>query len=498
MLRDYQYRGVELMVTVARSDFQHSTNLASPTGTGKTYVLLEAHLRIRGLGFEHVLITPSDDVINGFIEKVGINPDELSDKQFDQFCYNWRIFTPIKFRNMLMRGDIDFLTHMVTFDEGHHSIANSYTDILALCGAKKTALLTATPYRATAAQTAKLYAKFGKPIWLKTYKDAFREQLIKRPEIIIKPLVDDDCIEVVNGEFVVTSADAFITNRLEAIASLIASKQLGEASEFISFPSRHLADTFLEYCGRYNIPAERLKQETTKAQRRDMIARCENREILIVDCNVLREGVDTKINRWWDADVTNSPVEWMQKLGRIMRFDQVGKPQYVGLCRNFFRHGYILGDCYPPAIFSTEGEVFGTFSSRTGSRVIGMEGLGRFKKERLTLINGSFVDMYMIETPTENGSKLHACMYTPDMAYPKWFKRVDKKNTEGRDYGNWEPCSQPDISEGYASIPKGTLTEAQKKVWDRLAPKHGLNPQQEVNKRNLQALFICLNNKWVL
>jgi hypothetical protein len=72
----------------------------SPTGSGKSIMELCLQERRLAKGKNHWIITPKDEIIVGMLEKLGVKDPESVD------CFDYRISTPIRLRNAIMRGDI--------------------------------------------------------------------------------------------------------------------------------------------------------------------------------------------------------------------------------------------------------------------------------------------------------------------------------------------------------------------------------------------------------
>lgn len=443
---------------------------ASATGTGKSYVEIAI--------LEHfpsgILLTPSNDIVVSLLEKFG---DKIpnTDARLRDAAAKRSIYTPLYFRNRLLDGSIEPPAYLL-WDEVHHQVADSWSDVSALCGCPEIGL-TATPYRGTARSTAKFVETWGSPHWIYDYPTAVERGFISLPTCTTVPLIDDDVIEVTNGEFSVKSVETVTRSRLLELAKLIESYPLDRPT-MIAIPTRALAWELHALVADSVV----ITGDATRTERKDAYAdllACRKRLIQIA---VVGEGVDLAVRRIIDASATLSPVRWVQLFGRLTR--PGGVSEYICTNRNLLRHCYALQGVLPPAAVAESQQLFG-LGTRSGSRAFGLEGLGRFKANPLPLVNGLNGELYMLENSDKQGSVTqYACILHPLHADPLWATRT---NVSGN-YARWSPCESPEGFVGFSSGNGSAVSEKQKAWWKKAAKSRGLDPDIDPNRRTFAAL----------
>ena len=126
--RFYQQAFLEHLWSIVHED-QTSLKLlySAPTGTGKSYMFLDA-LGSDPYGWG---ITNRLEIIAGMLEKCGEDVKNLSTNRLVELAFEYRISTPVRFRNMLAKGELPFLPWRLYIDEVHHFNADTYQDIMA-------------------------------------------------------------------------------------------------------------------------------------------------------------------------------------------------------------------------------------------------------------------------------------------------------------------------------------------------------------------------------
>lgn len=302
-LRPYQRATVDDAVAFLLAASPGDRRLySSPTGTGKSYIELAIHDQLPGSW----IVTPSREILDGLDEK---------------HAGTVRAMTPITMRNRLLSGDLDPPRFLI-FDEVHHNEANSWQSIELLCGMCPAVGFTATPFRGTPRSTTSLLERWGKPVRVMTYRQAMDRGYIRMPELSFEPLVDDDVVDVVGGEFELTRLEAETRNRLGDLAHLAARYYDGthyDVPTMFSLPSRALCAEFVRLCRTLGLDIFTIHAGTTHEDRRLIFRGAVERVLAFCHVNVVSEGVDLPLRRYVDAHPVLSPVEWLQRFGRITR-----------------------------------------------------------------------------------------------------------------------------------------------------------------------------------
>lgn len=479
-LRDYQQAAVdhaaEWAATAREGD---KLLLASPTGTGKSLMELATLERLSSWW----IVTPKVEILAGMLDKLGVRCG--NEAETIRAAWDRRITTPIRLRAALLKGECAAPAGLI-FDEGHHELAATWGDIGLLAGMAPMIAFSATPYRGTPKGTAAFRERWGEPQWVITYPEAASRGDIAIPTVRTLALVDDDEIEVRNGELVANQVDSAYSDRLPALAAECAAWR--DRPTLLCFPSRATARLFLSLC---NVPVRFVDGETSYADRQAAFAACLASDAILAHVDVISEGVDLPIRRLVDAAPCLSPVKWLQRLGRVMRpIKSELPPEYVCTNRNLLRHGYLLEGCLPPGVFKQSQEEFGGKpGKRAASRVIGLEAIGRLKAVELPLRDGSTGLCYSMSAV--NGFRVteYFVAVRPDQLEPLWARREYVRLGDGRtSYGRWTRCDPPNDVQGFASLPPRPVSEKQAAWWKRDAARHGLNPDVEVTRKVFPAL----------
>lgn len=486
-LRDYQILAVsDARRWIAQAKPGDKKCYAAPTGSGKSIIeltLLEQLPR-------WLLITPRIEIIRGMLEKLNL-PVPKSDESVVDVAWEQRITTPIRLRNKLARGEMTWQPEGLLIDEGHHAEADTYQEVDIMLDRVPAICFTATPYCGSAKATIAFKNKWGKPTWAITYSQAAQREYISIPRCTVQPLVNDDIIEVQNGEFQISRLTEETCSAAEGIVELC--KQFFNGSNvdrptIVSLPSKECCYTIAAIFKSHGLPAEVITEETKGRQ--EILRRCLAGECFLLQINVISEGVDAPFRRLVDCRATMSPRLFVQQLGRIMRPTDI-PPEYICTNRNLERFCYLLDGILPSdTIIQAQTAFDGGVSSRFASRVLGLETLGRFKPAELPLKDGTTGIMYNLQAI--EGAKVveYAVLISPTKPDPIIARKIIPINPDGtRSYKTkWEECELPEDLIGYASAGNTSLTQPMKNWWDKSAESRGLDPFATVTRKNFQAL----------
>lgn len=448
--------------------------LTSPTGSGKSYVQL-------AVAQEHCLpiVTPSPDNAEAYREKgrtlLGFEP---------------QVWTPITLRNRLWEGAITEAPRALILDEGHHAKAESWQQMRMALGSPPVILFSATGFRGTPRDTVELHRLYGTPHPILTYPDAVRQGTISMPSCHTVPLVDDDAVEIRDGEFVVRSIESATSDRMEDMVGLLARYYTGERYAkpvLVSLPSTALVEQWCALAEARDLPCVSVTQGTSRLGRRGAFARCLRCEAATVQIRVAGEGVDVAWQVLIDGYPTLSPVQWLQQFGRITRPGL--QPEYLCTNRNLMRHYYLLAGCLPPATYKATQDAWGGPSKRIDTRrALGLESLGRLRPTTVLATDGTAITYYAISAVEGTTRRDYAVICDPRKPEVLWATRENAEQ-----WGQWVACPQPTELSGFASLRPSPLTPKQSQWWERAAERRGLDPTQEVNARVFSILPVLTN-----
>lgn len=504
-LRDYQTLAVDDAVDFFATAKHGDRRLyASPTGSGKSVIELALLERLNANRVNAALLTPRVEIVVGMLEKLGhADASEWSRSRVNVEAESRAIFTPIRFRNLLAAGEIEQPRKLI-IDEAHHESAETYQIVQALLGQVPAVGFTASPFRGTPKQTGEFLAAWGDGYTVvMTYRVAVERGVIAWPSFKVVPLVDDDMITVTAGEIQAKAAGEMVMSRADALiefASRYCESGRWDRSTMFSVPSTDCAHDLTLRLRSAGFPAVIVVQDTTAAERQVAFRSTLECRAALVQINVVSEGVDLPIRRLIDASPTLSPVKWLQQIGRIMRplTDGESAPEYVCTNRNLSRHAYLAEGLVPASSVAECQTAFGGASDRDGNRVIGLEGVGKFKSIELPLSGGLKGVMYNLESfdrqgdAGDGGSVVkteYAVMCHPCSAEPILAAKTSSGNPDGTwTRGKWRRLAVlPDLT-GFASVGNDGMSDKQKKWWERDAGKFGLDPTAEPSRKNFQAL----------
>jgi superfamily II DNA or RNA helicase len=488
-LHDYQ------KIAVDRCLDEQKLLVASPTGTGKSFILLSALQKVQQTGW---CLVPREEIIRDMLCKVHI---KCPDGDMTDLMMKHKIITPIRFLNRVMAGEInpEGVTHVLK-DEVHHDTAATYDKVDAIlpdfCRQSGT---TATPFRATAKQTAALHKKWnGNVHTCLSYPEAARRGFITIPECETWPLVDDDLLEVRGSDFEIHTLTAAVVDKLDdAITQSIKHDfwmKDGRPTQatIIGVPSSGLFDPVRRTCITHNLRVEFISQETPQKDRQRIFRGASRGDFALVHINVVSEGVDLPMRNYLDLCPTRSPNAFMQRFGRITRPTSRGG-RYICTNRNLESHGYLLEGCLPPSVFSEAQAAFGKPSKRNISRVFGLESLGKIKPTYVKTISGVTLTFYCVSAGNGTGRTHYAIVLHPGFAGAAWFHREQVNVGESVDWGKWKHLATPPQKlVGYGSVPPNQLSERQKSWWDQAAKRQGIDVTEKVNAKQFQILPVLV------
>lgn len=506
-LRDYQVRCVE-----DAAAFTGRRRLyASPCGSGKGTMQLVVRQRMAD---KHpIILTPSLEIVRGFFSRCGVDVSDLSETKLRELAESARIYTPVTARNRYLEGELA-APSLVLCDEAHHATEREATvtgDLFAMWPEARFLGWTATPFRGTPKETAKLREAWGEPVVLATLPGMIEAGHVMLPRFSVAPICDDDSVRLKGGQFQVGGAKGsgrLVEDRAEGIADLVLERcvdlhdvdRVVRVPTVVVTPSRAAAGRVAEELDALGI-GWRLVLGTTKARdRAEAYSLCEQRRVVLVTVNVLAEGFDMPaLGCLVDASPTLSPVAWLQRIGRVMR-PKPARPDVIVCCRNLERWSFLLLGALPNDVIREAQKAFEAPSKRVGMRSIGFERLSRFKALRLPMVDGAEGYAYHLSAADEDGRVTeYSILQSPYREDPLCASRTNGVKPDGRrDYGTWRACPVPLDLAGFATSKwTGDVTPKQRAWWERAARSVGLDPgaADEITQREFAALPMLLQSK---
>jgi hypothetical protein len=120
------------------------------------------------------------------------------------------------------------------------------------------------------------------------------------------PLIDDDCIEISNGEFVVETVRREVESKIRDIGDLIISKGLDIAT-MVSVPTRENVYALADYLTSKGYANDVVTEATKTTDRHKAFQRCQDRLSVLLQIKAVSEGNDLEgktINRLYAANVS--------------------------------------------------------------------------------------------------------------------------------------------------------------------------------------------------
>lgn len=503
--RTEQADAVQLATSLIESRPEEWHLFVSPTGTGKSIAEL---LLLRSIP-NSILVTPRIEIIRDMLAKANLHYESVNDIVNVGSAFG--LYTPIRLRNLLAGGNLPFNPSLIILDECHHAEAESWDDIQMYLNGIPVVGFTATPYRGTPKGTEAFRKRWGTINTVITLADAVAKGYCTLPTAVMWPMVDDDVIDLVNGEIKISAADKLIQSRICALIHRCLPffhkrSRLWDRPTMFSFPSTASARKFADEANAAGLPCNLIVQDSTRGQREQAFRQVVEQTRALVQIDVVSEGVDLPIRRLIDVKPTMSPVRWLQQVGRIMRPSDT-PPEYICLCRNLERHGYLMEGLYPPEVMKTAQEAFcdadgiPIVSKRSGARAIGLEGLGKFTTTPIHFLNGCTGFLYNLVH--NNGFRRSDIVILVNPVSHEPLKAVRESIPNGKDdngfprydWGRWRLVESIPELKGCQSAKSRPLTPNQRMWWlgqgkynGRGAEAFGLNPHKEVNERSFQVL----------
>ena len=539
-LRPYQEQAVNKALAVRQGG---TLLLSAPTGTGKGTMEIGLLSQLRKQGKRAWIVTPSIEVLRGYLERCGASEKDLSKGAGALVSLGKSIYvtTPVRLRNWLKKGrrtpngrrklkKPDY----IIMDEAHHAQEDNIAGggLRNLLPQATFVGFTATAYRANPDETAKLHKFWGEPVHVLTVPQAIDMGVWALPKWTIKPILDDDKLEIVKGDIDADEASLLAAGPL---CELIKTIDLSLPS-CVTLPNVKSARELCVLLDKENISGQLVTADTPTTERSKMyhrvktqcegerlnhcysnntcftsvlpICTCEcadckthisdNRPSLLVSVRVLGEGVDLPwLRRWIDASPTLSPVSWLQKLGRITRPHESGQPEYVGTNRNLERHGYLLGGALPRSEFKIVQEKLGGGSRRPKTSTL--KAVNQLKPIKIMLSGGIEGIMYAMWCPDlKGGSGFERCLIM-DPANGNTVSATRRVHPEKADpkerTEEWVIEKKPPhkLIGFRAKGLTGKCTEKQLKFWNAQAENRGLSLVQPTETGTpSRAMFFAL------
>jgi len=525
ILRDYQ----EEALRVAEECFAGTLAkcLVAPTGSGKG--VIEAALLRRNESL--LLTTPNQAIATGIAEKLtgDMGLSQLSDARQQRACEKLRIFTDRRALNEASRGSLSWVRALFR-DEAHHGTNDTHESLGDLLPVPH-AGATATPYRGTPKGTAALTRLYpGGLVPVLTLKRSVAEGFVSLPQFRTLPLLDDEQVDVVNGEFVVRSVESAIKSRVGQLTAIL-KETFDERSGLFRRPATVVLGSVgavslvAEACDAAGVPTVAVLADTKN--RTERFREAVARRAILLQIRAVGEGVDLPLRVMYDLAPTMSPVLWMQRVGRIMRplwcltcgaqlrnrsqnccetpiFDD--SPTYFACCHNLMRHGYLFEGLIPKASFVEARQVWGDDwqpSRRTMTRALGNTGFGRFAPTEVRLRDGGAAWLYALRS--EDGLHSYAALLLPQVPTPFYFMRQDvltgatktMRTPSGveveyaeKKQGRWTATPALPDATGLASYPADQVFPWMLERWRERAERRGLDASVVPTRKQYQLFRI--------
>lgn len=474
---------------------ERSRLYSAPTGTGKGSAILLLARELRSRGLKVGITTPSIEVGRSFVERCGGDPTGTADAIAAQMRA-LDVWTPIRLRNALLRGEIRGDFDVMLIDEAHHAIAanESGGTLFALIPDAAWIGFTATPFRASPRATAELRAAWGEPVLVCDLPQAVDLGFCSMPSVSIRPLVDDDQIKLSSsGEFEVESIGDATRGRIDDLVALLGEYVSPDPSyadalrydrpTLLILPTVALCEEVARRGLTAGVPIAMVTGDTPHSARAGIYSTCRERYTAIATVAVIAEGVDLPwLRRLVDAKPCMSPVLYLQQIGRIMRPvpDGEAAPELIVTNRNLERNGYLFEGIIPRETIAECQTAFGGPSARGAMRHLGLHALRRFRTIPLPLADGSTATMFNLYRALENGSTEEICVISvPGQADPLVARRENGRDTYGRKtWGSWARYEIPaEGMTGFAtSQQRSELSAKQRAWWERSGRRFGLDP----------------------
>lgn len=529
VLHDYQTVAVEWAEEAL--DSGRSILLDAPTGSGKSFIQADLMRRRREKGFTHLQTAPSLEICLGIASKLPGVADLRSASREGQrrVCESLGVWTPRRLYNAVLRGEVP-IPDSICHDEAHHTVASTFAALDAYLPCPAVGL-TATAFRGTPDETAKLRARWGIPRKIISLKAAVARGVVAKPNFVVWPLVNDDLITVRNGEFVAESVEGHLKDALPEVLSRLKVFRTEDGWArplMIRVPTVGAGHAVLAAMRAAGMPCVMVTgteedvdgPDDTADARQAAFRKCVDRTHALIQIRVVGEGVDLPIRILLDLAPTMSPVLWQQAVGRITRPTGPGEqpPLYIATNHNLTRHAYLWEGLIPSSQVRAAQQAWGPDyrpKRRTLARALGVEGFGKFTVATVPLLDGTYASLYALQT--KDGLHLYSVFLHPLWAEPRFFektntytgRRLTREVPDGQGgvievdyaekaYGPWRSIDGIPDATGYVSVKPGKLQPAQLSWWKKSAAHWGLDPNYEPDAREFQALPILANTRTVL
>lgn len=507
-LRDYQQFAADLagwLLAHAEPNAPPKQLFAAPTGCGKSFAALGVANELTRLGYRVCITAPSIEILEGFASKMGVELPAAK-SQIPTALTQHELWTPRRLINRLMKGEVRPYDAIIV-DEAHHSTSKTEQIVQAVHGLVPMFGFTATAFRGSPRETEKLVELWGPAEQLITWQIAAKRGYVSIPDFKIVPLINDDQITLSGGEFKVAAASKFIGTRLDSLVEFIAGVWHSDPrASMLSLPSGELVMLAAEKLERVGVPCAPVTQTTTRKARHAAFEACVAHEALLIQINVVSEGVDLPLRIAFNASPTMSPVRFLQRVGRFTRPVPAGEPPPLVYCfdRDLERHGYLLNGMIPWNTFKELQDAFEEPSMRSGHRQIGLEILGRFKPLKLATTAGLDVTVYNLTQMVQNDLWQYVVVLMPGCDRKLVAKRTSTKLEAGAyidgkvimakwRYGPWQRCELPLSFDGFqTSASRKPASPKQASSWNQQAKRVGLEPDIEVTSREVSVMYALL------
>lgn len=513
-LREYQTAAIEDGVKVLTAALPSPLYVA-PTGAGKGVCLAGLIDRLP----HSLLVVPNLPIAVGVYEKLTGNPTlwECGETVQRRLTEDVRIYTEKRALSAARAGSLSWVKQ-VLFDEAHHGPADTTRSILDLLGTPPYLGYTGTPYRGTPDGTAQLRAMYpGGIVTVLGLAAAVDARFVSLPRFTTVPLLDDEEIDVKDGEFVVKSVESAISTRVGQLVEVIRERSWDRTASLyrrpvtVVLPGVGSVSLVAEALDGSGLPSVSVIAETRN--RSALFAETLARRAVLLQVRAVGEGVDLALREMYDLAPTMSPTLWRQRVGRIMRPVGSGEPDptYYSCCHNLLRHGYLFEGLIPRAAFAEARTAWGSEwkpSRRTMSRVLGNTGFGRFAPTEVPLADGGFAFVYALKAP--DGLTSYAAVMVPHSPDPSYFRRKDAltgreaefspkpgvvvKYPEKR-YGKWESVDALPTLTGCLSYPPDPIGPNAVAWWQKDAARVGLDASITPDRKQFTLLPILVNTR---
>lgn len=402
--------------------------------------------------------------------------------------------------NFEVEGTHTYLVSGVVVHNCHHDLAQTYQDVTMFLNGVPKVGLTATPYRGTPRGTSEFLKQWGDTVvTILTLRDAVKIGAYQMPNVEIWPLIDDDTIDVSAGEFKVTSVTSAVKESSAHIAHLSRdwfdrSTRLYDMATLYAVPSTDAVNDMVARLRDAGLPAVSVTQDTPRVDRIKAFELTEQCRAALVQISVVSEGVDLRIRRVVDAKSTLSPNAWFQLVGRVRPDDSGLAPEYICCNRNVERHCYLWEGLLPNSKVQEAQTAFTDdtgaplITQRAGMRVVGLEGLGKFVKVPIFLLDGTIGFMYNIVHVHENRRTEYIAFVHPNYPEPVYGVKESAHDGIQMQWGKWRVVDALPELKGCASAKASTLTPKQQDRWNASAENFGLDPNRKITGREFQIL----------